>query len=161
MTFVGLPAGRAPRVLGIRLTTGSRSVGCSEARMSCRSTIRSFVWTSNSGPSNWASRNCPVSWVPSTTRCLTRDGRGMPRRFSLPSLQLQENREPRVAKTPISSVRLNQPIPRRSGSIRERTHRMGHHPPVERLSDLVTRPRPTHRANRAAQALMPPLRLMN
>jgi hypothetical protein len=63
-------------------------------------------------PSNWASRNCPVSWVPSTTRCLTRDGRGIPGRFSLPSLQLQENGEPRDAKTPISSVRLKQPARR-------------------------------------------------
>jgi 3' exoribonuclease, RNase T-like len=95
-----------------------------------------LVWTSNSGPSNWATRNCPTRWVPGTTRCLTRDGRGMPGRFSLPSLPLRENGEPRVARTLISSVQLNQPIPRRSGSIRERTHRVGHHPRADRLCNL-------------------------
>jgi hypothetical protein len=38
-----------------------------EAWMSCRSTMLSFVWTSNNGPSNWATRNCPTRWVPGTT----------------------------------------------------------------------------------------------
>jgi hypothetical protein len=53
--------------------------------------------------------------------------------FALP---LRENGEPRVARTLISSVQLNQPIPRRSGSIRERTHRVGHHPRADRLCNL-------------------------
>jgi hypothetical protein len=57
----------------------------------------------------------------------------MPGRFSLPSLPLRENGEPRVARTLISSVQLNQPIPRRSGGIREQTHRVGHHPLANRL----------------------------
>src|SRR5271166_722813 len=108
MQFAGLPTGTNSLYSGdiFRLTTGSRSVGCLEAWMSCRSTTLSFVWTSNSGPSNWATRNYPTSWAPGTTRFSTRDGREMPGRFSLPSLPLRENGEPRVARTPISSFRL-------------------------------------------------------
>ena len=67
---------------------------------------RNFVWTSNSGPSNWAIRNCLARSAPSITRCSTRGGRETPGRFSLPSRLLRENGEPRVARTPISSGRL-------------------------------------------------------
>jgi len=35
------------------------------------------------------------------------------------------------------------------------------HPLAEHLRDLVGAPRPSHRVNRPAQALMPPFRLMN
>jgi hypothetical protein len=58
--------------------------------------------------SNWATRNCPTSWALGTTRFSTRDGREMPARFSLPSLPLRENGEPRVARTSINSFRLKQ-----------------------------------------------------
>jgi hypothetical protein len=50
-------------------------------------------------------------------------------------------------------AKLDRPIPRRSGSITERTHRVGHHPRADRLADLFAAPLPRHRLNRAAHAL--------
>ena len=86
------------------------SIGCSATWTNCRSTIRSFVWTSNSGRSNWAIRNCPNSRARGTTRYPTPDGRGMPGRFLLASIPPPESGGLSVARTRINWGRGDEPV---------------------------------------------------